>query len=301
MADKLSQAYLFVCEDNLTAEELIYQIAKLVICENKEACDVCSSCKKATAKSHPDILVYPKGKNFAVGDASEIYENIQVKPMIANKKIFIINNIDNGTEQAQNKMLKVVEEPPENVIFLMCATNENKVLRTIISRVQKIYVDKININLLKNIINCPENVLNIAINYGDGYIGKTLEIAENGEFIKNYNNVINLLKNLKNSTQIPQFSKNLSENKEIFANSLIILNNLFRDLLMLNLGQSELIKNNFIINDLNQIANEYSVGALIEIIKLISGYNKKLQSNVNLLTLSDGLLLDILEVKFLCK
>lgn len=301
MADKLSQAYLFVCEDGLTCKELILHLAKLLVCTKGTICNECGNCKKANAGSHPDILIYPKGKSFAVSDASDIYDNAQVKPMLAQKKVFVINDMDQATEQAQNKMLKVIEEPPQNVIFLIGTKNENKVLKTIISRVQKIYIDKINKELLKNIINCQNNIKEIAINFGDGYLGKTLDIAQNNEFLINYNNMKNLIINLKNSAQVFAFSKYLYENKTVFENCLLILNDFFRDLLMLNLGQQNLVKNANLINDFNLVLNEYSPGALIEIIKRINLAQKKLDSNVNLTILADSVLLEILEVKFLCK
>lgn len=301
MADKLSQAYLFVCEDLITNNEFLNYIANLLVCENKNNCGVCASCKKAMAKSHPDILVYPKGKNFQVSDAGEIYDNVMVKPMIASKKIFVINGIDGATEQAQNKMLKILEEPPQNVIFLLSATNENKVLRTIVSRVQKIYINKIDKNLLKNILSANSDIVEIALSNGDGYIGKTINITTNNEFIKTYNNVANLLKNLKNSTQIPAFSKFFSENRVIFENSLIILNDFFRDLLMFKLMQNQIIKNQNLLGLFEEVANEYSENALVQILKLMNCYKEKLDRNVNLVALSDGLLLEILEVKYLCK
>ena len=216
VADKLSQAYLFVCEDGLTATEFVKVIAKMLVCENGDMCEVCSSCIKTNANTHPDILVYPKAKSFSVGDAGDIYNNVQIKPMLANKKIIIINCIDNSTEQAQNKMLKIIEEPPANVLFLLTAQNENKVLSTIRSRVQKITINKINKNLLEKVLNASEEIKAIAISNGDGYLGKTLEIATNEKYINIYNNVKKIVINLKNSSEIPKFSKFLSENTEIF-------------------------------------------------------------------------------------
>ena len=87
MADKLSQAYLFVCEDKLTADEFIKVAAATLVCENKNLCGLCVDCKKSAVGTHPDIMVYPKGKNFVVDDASNIYDNIQIKPIFASKKV----------------------------------------------------------------------------------------------------------------------------------------------------------------------------------------------------------------------
>ena len=301
MSNRLSQAYLFVCPDRLTNTNLISLVAKLLVCENKNACDDCANCKKVNAGTHPDILIYPKTKNFSVEDAGNIYETVFVKPMLAERKVFVINNFDLATEQAQNKMLKIIEEPPQNVVFLIGASVEGKVLKTIHSRVQKIHVNKISEGVLSSIINAEEKIKQIALYNGDGYFGKTLEIINNNEFLKNYENMQKILINLKNSSQIPAFSGYFSENKLIFENDLYILSDFFRDLLMLKVNKQNLIKNKNLINVFETVQDEYSELALVQIIKNLNYVKQKLESNVNLTVLADGMLLEILEVKFLCK
>lgn len=302
MCDKLSQAYLFLCPDKLTNNILLKELAKLLQCENGNACDVCDNCVKIIAGTHPDVLIYPKSKNFMVEDATDVYNNVQVKPMLARYKVFIINDIDLSTEQAQNKMLKVLEEPPKNVIFLMSASTQEKVLATILSRVQKMTVDKMNKEELKKIFNeYDNNLLQIALSFGDGYIGKTLDILNNSNFIENYKNMENLIKNMKNSSQIPYFSPYFYKDKTTFENNLLILNGLFRDMLMINLNKSNLVDNQSIENEMFDCLQEYSANALTQILKRINKIKQMLDSNVNLTLLADNFLFDILEIKFLCK
>lgn len=301
MADNLTQAYLFVCEDRLTSNVLLSTIASLVVCEVGSSCGRCGHCIKVKAGTHPDVLVYPMGKNFIVEDAGDIYDKVQIKPMLSNKKVFIINDMDLSTEQAQNKMLKIIEEPPKNVIFLLSAKNENKILQTIHSRVQKKYIDKIDKNLLKDILKSDDYIQSIALTNGDGYLGKTLDIETNEEYLKIYENMKKLVLNLKNSGQIPIFSPFLSTNKLFFEKSLYILNDFFRDLLMLKLSKKELVKNINLTNEYSLILDEYSIGALVEILKRLNLSKEKLDSNVNLTMLADGILMEILEVKYLCK
>ena len=300
--NKLSQAYLFLCSDKLTSKLLLEALAKLVVCKSKTANDNCDLCKKSDAGTNPDILVYPKVKNFSVEDAGDIYDKVQIKPMLGEKKVFVINNMDQATEQAQNKMLKIIEEPPESVVFLISGGNENKILKTIHSRVQKIYIDKFDKDILKSILSCDDNIKEIAVFNGDGYLGKTLDIATNDEFIKIYENVKNLVLNLKISSQVPYFSNMLSENRAIFETSLNLMNDFYRDILIINSCESSnMVKNSNLLSDFETIKTEYSVKALLEILKLINKYKKMLDSNVSINTLADGILMEILEVKFLCK
>jgi len=272
------------------------------LCENNNICGVCAHCAKIKAGSHPDVLVYPKTQTFMVEDASNIYDKVQVKPMLANLKIFVINDLDLSTEQAQNKMLKIIEEPPKNVIFLMTACSEEKVLSTILSRVQKMRIQKFNKQTLKNMLT-TENVenLDIALNFGDGYIGKTLDILNNNNFVDCYKNMVNLIKNMKKSEQIPFFSVFLNKDKVFFENALLILNDFFRDILILHYDKNNLIKHTNLIELYSQLVLEYSAIATNKILKKLNLYKRRLDRNVNLITLADNLLLDILEVKFLCK
>lgn len=298
---KLSQAYLFMCPDRLTNKNLLLELAKLLQCENKTGCGNCPSCIKIKAGTHPDVLVYPSSLNFMVEDASKIYNNVQVKPMLSNYKVFIINDFDLSTEQAQNKMLKILEEPPSNVIFLLSTTNQEKILKTILSRVQKITVDKITKSKFEKLfVDVPTNILNVAISFGEGYLGKTLDIINNKEFILDYENMVNLIKNLKNSSFIPFYSQYFVKDKSKFENNLLILNSLYRDMLMIALNKNDLVSNANLTEWENGFG-EYSASALIEILKRINLVKKKLDSNVNLTVLADNLLFDILEVKYLCK
>lgn len=300
MRGKLSQAYLFVCEDGLTLDALLLELSKLLVCSNGNACGTCPNCLKVMAGTHPDVNVSPMGKCFVVEDANKIYDTIQFKPMLANKKIYVINDISNSTEQAQNKMLKVIEEPPDDVVFLISASEQKKVLDTILSRTQKMDVDKMDKSVLARLLNCNEETKNIALFCGDGYLGKTLNIVQNDSFINCYKDVFNIIKNMKKSEQVPSFSGVFSKNRATFEQSLNILNDFFRDLLMIKINE-DLCKNINLIDSLKVISNEYSASALLTILGRLNQINRKINSNVNLVLLADNMLLEILEVKFLCK
>ena len=300
--NKLSQAYLFLCEDSITNNLLALSVSKLILCKNQNACGVCKSCSLFESESNPDLLVYPKDKNFIVDDAVEIYNKVQIKPLYSNYKIFLINNIDVSTVQAQNKMLKIIEEPPHNVIFILTATSEDKVLQTIKSRCQILRVNKFNNEVISEILSLEKgDNLDIALALGEGYIGKSIDILNNQKFNENYKNMFNFIKNFKKSDQIPSFYEYFSKDRAGFELNLLLLNDFYRDALMCGLGSEKFVKNKNILNDIKQIAVDYSLSALNQILKLINNYKKMLDSNVLPSLLLDNFLMDILEVKFVCK
>lgn len=300
MQGKISGSYLFSCPDNLTSSLFMKELAKVLLQINTK--DAEGLIAKIEAGTHPDVLVYPKGKIFMVEDAADIYDKVQVKPMLADYKVFIINNIDDATEQAQNKMLKIIEEPPANVVFFMSQKHDGEVLQTIASRSQKRVIGKIDNKLLYELLSKEEvEKQKLAIFLGEGYLGKTLEIIENDEFIQNYKNCLNILKNLKKSEQIVDFSGVISKNRDMFFTFLENISKFIRDILMIKLNKKDLVVNQNIMSDLNEISNEFSAGMLVEIINRLNLAKRKLDGNVNLVSLADNLLLEILEVKFLCK
>lgn len=147
---RLSHAYLIFGEDAISNHAFLKAITLMLVCENHDVCFECIGCKKIAAGFHPDVFVYPKGKNFAVSDSEDIIENAKFLPMESKYKVFVIHSIDNATVQAQNKLLKIVEEAPKNVVFLFDAVNNHNVLQTIKSRAQEIQIKNFNFKRLED-------------------------------------------------------------------------------------------------------------------------------------------------------
>ncbi len=100
-------------------------------------CDTCNNCHLSERNCHPDIsVIAPEEgkKNITVGQIRELKANAYVKPNMANKKVFIIDFADTLNEQAQNALLKVLEEPPESTVFILICESKAGLLDTVISR-----------------------------------------------------------------------------------------------------------------------------------------------------------------------
>lgn len=114
--------------------------ARALVCESKDSkpCDTCSACIKAKSKNHPDIIRItrtPGKSSVGVGDVREqILSEIYLKPYLANRRIILVENGDDLSVEAQNALLKVLEEPPENVTFVICVTRQDRLLDTVLSR-----------------------------------------------------------------------------------------------------------------------------------------------------------------------
>ncbi len=113
-------------------------LAKAVLCSgNSIPCDCCKDCRLFNSLNHPDLkLIAPEEgkKNISVAQIRELKSEAYIKPNISLSKVFIIDLADTLNEQAQNALLKILEEPPHNTVFILIAESKASFLDTIISR-----------------------------------------------------------------------------------------------------------------------------------------------------------------------
>ena len=108
---RLSNAYLFVGEDSLTGEAMLSEAEAAIMCPTY-GCGVCKACKAVFAGSHPDVHIYNREKKMNVSDAENLVVEAQKGGWQSGTRIFAIYNAEKLTPEVQNKLLKVMEEPP---------------------------------------------------------------------------------------------------------------------------------------------------------------------------------------------
>lgn len=295
----LSNAILFFCEDkftskivlNLTALMIQYPMMFELFNENS------AEYKKIENGSDLDTKVYPKNADkLLVSDSNEIVSESYVKPVNLPNKIFVLRNFDSSTEEAQNKLLKVLEEPPKNVFFLLSAQSEDKVLSTIKSRCDKIYINAFSKEDIQNF--CQDT---LAIILGNGFLGKTLELEKNENLKNVVRFAVSLFSEMKNSKQVVKFSKKFLDLKGEMQTILEVMSLCIEDMIKIKCESENLCKLTPFLQNLKDVEPEFSVWALCEISKKIENLLEKIEFNANLTVSIDNFLLEILEVKYLCK
>ncbi|MCT4542761.1 MAG: DNA polymerase III subunit delta' [Vallitalea sp.] len=188
---KISHAYIFDGEKGMGKKMLANTFAKTLQCEKKgiSPCDECISCRTYDSLNHPDIIFVEQTKKTGIGvnDIREqINQNINIKPYQYPYKIYIVDNADSMTEQAQNALLKTLEEPPSYVIILLLSNNINKFLVTIISRCVvlklKPVMPKEVKNYLTDMIKISNDEAELITSFAQGIIGKAKELSSSQEF-----------------------------------------------------------------------------------------------------------------------
>lgn len=132
---------LVECQNEKEGEDFARFIANCLVCRgNTKPCGACSDCLKAQKNGHPDISetdgIKGKSRNFTVDAVREIRDDAFVVPNESDRKIYILKNAHNMNEQAQNAILKILEEPPAYVYFIIVTTSKSTMLETVLSRVQ---------------------------------------------------------------------------------------------------------------------------------------------------------------------
>ena len=183
--EKVSHSYLFIGQAGIGKKMLAKEFAKAVLClENNKCCDICKSCLEFDSQNNPDfVLIEPEGNNIKIEQIRNMQRKVQEKPIISGKKIYIIDNADLMTQEAQNALLKTLEEPPEFVTIILIGENENAFLATIKSRCMILHFNSIsNLDMKKYLEdNYHMNVTSNMLDVFHGSIGKAIEIKDKQE------------------------------------------------------------------------------------------------------------------------
>lgn len=294
----LKNSVLFLCEDETTSHMALVLTALLMEYPTFELLTEDSAeFQRIESGVEIDVKVFPKnGEKLLVSDSGEIVSEVFVKPTNLPRKVFIIHNFDASTEEAQNKLLKVLEEPPENVYFLLSAKNEELVLPTIKSRCDKVKIPPLTQQEVDKIASDP-----LAKILGDGYVGKTLALEKKYDLSNIVKLGVELFTEMKSSKQVVVFSKKFLDEKEDTQLLLQVMLLCIEDILKLKCESEPLCKLKPFIGELKDVEPEFSVRALCEIAGLVTDFRERMQFNANLNVAVDNLLLKILEVKFICK
>lgn len=241
--NKVSHAYILEGDVGMGKKMLSNCFIKLLQCENPsetEPCDRCESCILINSGNHPDVIyVKPSKKSgYGVSDVrDQIVKDIHIKPYRSKYKLYVIEEADTMTIQAQNSILKTIEEPPAYGIFFLLATNSQKFLQTILSRAVKmtlkpIELQKIEDYFIKKIGSDVERA-KLYSSFSRGNLGKALMLKDSDFFMNQRNDMLKLLDVFINQKEydIMEAVELLEANKEDILEVLEILVSLIRDIL----------------------------------------------------------------------
>ena len=197
--EKYSHSYLFLGISGIGKKMIAKEFAKMILCGGeKKYCNKCKSCIEFSSGNNPDFAeINPDGNNVKIEQIRELQRKIVEQPIISNKKVYIIDEADSMTKEAQNCLLKTLEEPPEFAVIILIGSNESNFLSTIKSRCTIIKFNSIPSEQVKNYIEQKYDIHPISENIilaSEGSIGKAEILKDKQEL---YNAIDNILANIE--------------------------------------------------------------------------------------------------------
>lgn len=206
-ADAVSHAYILNGERGSGKKMLANLFAMSLQCQNREAngdaCGKCQSCRQAVNGNQPDIIrvTHEKPNTISVDDIREQVNNdIVIKPYSSRYKIYIIPEADLMSVQAQNALLKTIEEPPEYAVIMLLTENADTLLPTIRSRCVMMKLRNIKDQLVKKYLmeqmEIPDYKADVCVAFAQGNVGKAIMLATAEYFNEIKEEAVHLLRNI---------------------------------------------------------------------------------------------------------
>ena len=292
-AKKISHAYIINGEKSSGKEFIARVFAMTLQCEKggTEPCQECHSCKQALSDNQPDIIYvsHEKPNTISVDDIrAQINNDIAIKPYSSPYKIYIMNEAEKMTPQAQNAILKTLEEPPEYAVIMLLTSNVDALLPTIQSRCVRLDLKVVDDSLVKKYLmerlHVPDYQAEIDASFAQGSIGRAKEAATSEEFSRMTEKALKILKYV-NTMEVYELSdeiKALSDEKQNISDYLDIFQFWFRDVLMFKATQE--VDNLVFKQEINYIKEQASQRSYENLEKILEALEKtkvRLRANVN--------------------
>ena len=305
--DKVSHAYILNGPDQSGKMMLAEAFAMALQCEKKgvEGCMSCHSCKQAVSHNQPDIiyLQHEKPNTISVKDIrSQINQDITIRPYASPYKIYIINEAEKMNHQAQNALLKTIEEPPSYGIIILLTTNADSFLPTILSRCIRLNLkpvanEKIRDFLMKR-YQIPDYHADISVAFAQGNVGKAIQLASSDNFKELKDAAVQLMKRIKDIEvyEMGEAVRQISNFKLTINDYFDIMMVWYRDVLMY---KATMDINSLIFREqVYEIKNQASKSSYHGIQKILDALEKakiRLNANVNFELVIELLLLTMKE------
>lgn len=202
----IASSYMITGEEGTGQEVLGYEISYALLCEGEtnKPCGVCKNCRIARKRNHPDLIVSQAKDKSSIGVdviREEIEDTVAIKPLASNRKVYLIVDADKMTVQAQNSLLKTLEEPPAYAVFLLTTAHEKKLLPTVHSRCVRLETSILDDEELKNLLqmkySLKEEELNPILSLSFGKIEQAFRLAENEDVLKSCKELPKLISDLE--------------------------------------------------------------------------------------------------------
>lgn len=305
--DKVSHAYIINGPEKSGKMMLAEAFAAALQCEKGEAepCLECHSCKQAVGRNQPDILYvrHEKPGTISVDDIrTQLNNDIVIKPYSSKYKVYIVDEAQKMNVQAQNALLKTIEEPPAYAIIILLTTNADSFLPTILSRCVTLNIKAVADEVIKKFLmkeyRIPDYQAEVCVAFAQGNVGKAIALASSEDFNELKAGAIQLIKRLDDIElyEMTEAVKQISEYKLEINDYFDLIMIWYRDVLYYKATKdvNKLIFKDEVY-DIKRQAEQSSYNGIETILEALQKAQVRLNANVNFDLVIELLLLTIKE------
>ena len=230
--NNISHSYIFSGMSGIGKFLFAKEFAKAILCLNPDIkqrpCGFCKACESIENGNNPDIIIIDEhDENIKIEQIRELTNNVLEKPIQSERKIYIINNSENMRSDAQNSLLKTLEEPPEYAIIILVTSNDNLLLNTIKSRCIKIPFQKLSDEEIMEYFNKNNgNIEPKLLRAFNGSIEKAINIMDKKEIYEDVEEIFENIENY-NELQIINLKDKVFKDKDEVFSILDYINTIF--------------------------------------------------------------------------
>lgn len=305
--DRIPHAMLFCGTDGVGKSLVAEALAAAILCHtpaHNQACGHCKTCRALAAGTHPDFFqIQPESETKAapairIEAVRKLQEEIARIPLLSERRVVIMQEADKMNEAAANCLLKTIEEPSGQIVFILLTSRPSAVLDTIISRCMRVEFGILQPEELVAILHqhgIEEPLAGKLASIADGSVSKALAMQDE-ELLNLQAQAFDLASatGTLGVEQLLQLAKEMSNHsRERLIQWLGFLAMIYRDLLMLYSGSGLPLYNQSDIDRLSSLLNKYHQQELLQLLQLVQDYQKRLGSNVNTQLCLEGFLIRI--------
>ncbi|OPX85156.1 MAG: DNA polymerase III subunit tau [Pelotomaculum sp. PtaB.Bin104] len=290
--DRVAHAYLFTGPEGVGKATCAMAFTRALLCTSPsagDACGECRVCRQVEHFNHPDFhRLNPSGASIKIEQIRGIQRQVMFRAYQGGRKVFLIEQAETMTAEAANCLLKTLEEPPADTIFVLLSDRPQALLPTILSRCQHLFFKHIPSRELAAHLSRlyglqPEEAHQLAALSG-GSMAKAIACA-GGTFQEERAEAVRLLAALEQAgvTEALELAGEIVTSRKNIVNLLERLTSWYRDLLIWKeTGEVALLYNPDLVNKVKVEAGVFEPGRLVEIIEDIEQCNNKIRVNANM-------------------
>lgn len=251
-----------------------------------------------------DVTFLPFGDKVLSADVKEITDTVSITPTESAEKFYVVEKADTMNESSQNKLLKVLEEPPAFVRIILIASSVAPFLPTVLSRVTRVDVpplteEQVLSSLIREYGETADVYLAAALSGGS--LSRAAAVMTERKHSEIYNAVIDMLKNMTSSKVALPYSARLGGYKDDIGEVIDVLEIVLSDCMAASCGLRSELRLKGAVRDVIEIAAVYDADVIVRIRPKIIRARQRLQFNGNPQSVIDELLFSMLEVKAKCR